>query len=310
MIGAVTAWITVLVFNSRSNRAIWSPISSSDNGELAMRANGKTNKTSSKVISAKNLHPLTRAALTQSERSLSDDASDLSSSRKSAVKKIRTAATGKSKSVLKSLLGMKHKATSHESLTTQQQHQQRYANLRYAVTSSNCKNDLSMPTPYEMMMQLNDNVVGQEQVKVALTVGIYNHYKRLNDGRQIATSGSTETAMVDKSNIMLLGPTGTGKTLLLRSLAKIIDVPLVITDATSLTQAGYVGDDVESLLSKLYIASKSDSNRCERGIVFIDEVDKLTKRVQQALLKIVEGNVINVPNVPKVSFFGYAFALG
>jgi endopeptidase Clp ATP-binding regulatory subunit ClpX len=281
-----------------------------------MRTNGKskhspsggrrciTNKTSSTAISDKNLHPLTRAALAQSGRSLSD-ASDLASSGKSAVKKIRTAATGKSKSVLKPLLGMKQ--------------QQRYANLRYAVTSNNCTNEISTPTPYEMMMQLNDNVVGQEQVKVALTVGVYNHYKRLNDGMQIATSGSTETVMVDKSNIMLLGPTGTGKTLLLRSLAKIVDVPLVIADATSITQAGYSGENVESVLSRLYLASKSDSKRCERGIVFIDEVDKLRKQtrtngpdvggagVQQAFLKIVEGNVINVP---KVSFFGCAFALG
>jgi endopeptidase Clp ATP-binding regulatory subunit ClpX len=264
-----------------------------------------TNKTSSTAISDKNLHPLTPAALAQSGRSLSD-ASDLASSRKSAVKKIRTAAcTGKSKSVLKPLLGMKQ--------------QQRYANLRYAVTSSKRKKKLSMPTPYEMMLQLNDNVVGQEQVKVALTVGVYNHYKRLTDGMQIATRSSMETVMVDKSNIMLLGPTGTGKTLLLRSLAKIIDVPLVIADATSITQAGYFGEDVESVLSRLYLASKSDSKRCERGIVFIDEVDKLRKQtrtngpdvggagVQQALLKIVEGNVINVP---KVSFFGCAFALG
>jgi endopeptidase Clp ATP-binding regulatory subunit ClpX len=283
-----------------------------------MRTNGKsihspcggrrcnTNKTSSTAISDKNLHPLTRAALAQSGLSLSD-ASDLASSRKSAVKKIRTAPTGKSKSksVLKPLLGMKQ--------------QQRYDILRYAVTSSNCKKKLSMPTPYEMMMQLNDNVVGQEQVKVALTVGVYNHYKRLTDGMQIATRSSMETVMVDKSNIMLLGPTGTGKTLLLRSLAKIIDVPLVIADATSITQAGYLGEDVESVLSRLYLASKSDSKRCERGIVFIDEVDKLRKQtrtngpdvggagVQQALLKIVEGNVINVP---KVRFFGCAFALG
>jgi len=159
--------------------------------------------------------------------------------------------------------------------------------------------------PIEIKARLDEFVIGQEEAKKTLSVAVYNHYKRINAS---ATEGFEDTD-IEKSNIMLLGPTGSGKTLLARTLAKIIDVPFTIADATVLTEAGYVGEDVESILSNLLQAADYDVERARRGIVYIDEVDKVARKsdnpsitrdvsgegVQQALLKILEGTVANIP---------------
>lgn len=163
----------------------------------------------------------------------------------------------------------------------------------------------NLPTPRELFEQLSEHVVGQEEAKRALSVAVYNHYKRVSLG-EAADSGDVEPA---KSNIMLLGPTGSGKTLLAQTLARTLKVPFAIADATTLTEAGYVGEDVENILLKLITAADFDIPRAEVGIVYIDEIDKVARKaenlsitrdvsgegVQQALLKIVEGCEASVP---------------
>ena len=157
-----------------------------------------------------------------------------------------------------------------------------------------------IPAPHKIKAQLDDYVVGQEYAKKAMSVAVYNHYKRV-------LSDNADHIEIEKSNMLMIGPTGSGKTYLVKTLAKLLDVPLAITDATSLTEAGYIGDDIESVVSKLLAAADNDVERAEQGIIFIDEIDKIAKKrnssqrdvsgesVQQGMLKLLEGSEVEVP---------------
>ena len=158
----------------------------------------------------------------------------------------------------------------------------------------------NIPHPHEINNKLDEYVVGQEQAKKVMSVAVYNHYKR------VATNTMDEIE-IEKSNILMIGPTGSGKTYMVRTLARLLDVPLAIADATSLTEAGYIGDDIESVISKLLVAADNDVEKAEKGIVFIDEIDKIARKnnanqrdvngesVQQGLLKLLEGADVEVP---------------
>ncbi|MBP3604850.1 MAG: ATP-dependent Clp protease ATP-binding subunit ClpX [Lachnospiraceae bacterium] len=158
----------------------------------------------------------------------------------------------------------------------------------------------NIPPPHKIKAQLDDYIIGQEHAKKVISVAVYNHYKRV-------ATGTMNEIEIEKSNMLMIGPTGCGKTYLVKTLAKLLDVPLAITDATSLTEAGYIGDDIESVVSKLLAAADNDVEKAERGIIFIDEIDKIAKKknttnrdvsgesVQQGMLRLLEGAEVEVP---------------